>query len=195
MRSPSAAGPAVWGAALGVVHLAGNLAPALAPMSKHELRRAAGASRQGQAPPAGVALVTGAHGRSGRGAQRALMTAGVPVARKHRQETRDLHEPTLLGHDLLVNCVVSAHPRRLRSWSGRTWTTSPGCGCSRDSDLRRDRARQHAPGEHRVVTTWQEPVRRLHDGTPEHQQRAAGGHRHRQPAPFAPARGQRGVQR
>ena len=38
------------------------------------------------------------------------MTAGVPTTRWDRQETRDLHKQALLGHDLLVNCVVTHTP-------------------------------------------------------------------------------------
>ena len=56
------------GAALGVLHLAGTLAAPLVPMTKHELD-----AEVEQAGKAGadelLALVTGARGRSGRGAQ------------------------------------------------------------------------------------------------------------------------------
>jgi saccharopine dehydrogenase (NAD+, L-lysine-forming) len=117
------------GAALGVLHLAGTQTAPLVPMAKHELD-----AELEQAGKAGadqlLALVTGAHGRSGRGAQRALVTAGLPTTRWDRQETQDLHKQALLGHDLLVNCVVT-HARRPRSWSRPTSTTSVGYGCSR----------------------------------------------------------------
>ncbi|WP_432477848.1 hypothetical protein [Nocardioides sp. GXQ0305] len=151
------------GAALGLLHLTHSLAAPLAPVTKHELD-----AELEQAGKAGadqvLALVTGARGRSGRGAQRALMTAGVPITRWDRQETRDLHKQALLGHDLLVNCVVTQtpttpfveradldHERRLRVLADVT------------CDL---------TGPHNMLpvntetTTWQDPVRRLHSGSP-----------------------------
>ena len=153
------------GAALGVLHLAGTLAAPLAPTTRHELD--AELERAGRA---GVdqllALVTGARGRSGRGAQRALMTAGIPITRWDRQETRDLHKLALLGHDLLVNCVVTHtpappfveqsdldHERRLRVLADVT------CDVTGPTNM--------LP-VNTAITTWQEPVRRLHDGAPEH---------------------------
>ena len=153
------------GAALGVLHVAGTLAAPLAPMAKHELD-----AELEQAGKAGadllLALVTGARGRSGRGAQRALMTAGVPITRWDRQETRDLHKQALLGHDLLVNCVVThtpttpfveqsdlGHERRLRVLADVT------CDVTGPTNM--------LP-VNTEITTWQEPVRRLHGGTPEH---------------------------
>jgi saccharopine dehydrogenase (NAD+, L-lysine-forming) len=153
------------GAALGVLHLAGTLTAPLVPMAKHELD-----VELEQAGKAGVdqllALVTGARGRSGRGAQRALMTTGVPITRWDRQETRDLHKQALLGHDLLVNCVVTHtpttpfveradldHERRLRLLADVT------CDVTGPTNM--------LP-VNTEITTWQDPVRRLHDGSPEH---------------------------
>jgi saccharopine dehydrogenase (NAD+, L-lysine-forming) len=153
------------GAALAVLHLAGTLAAPLEPMAKNELD-----AELEQAGRAGVdqllALVTGARGRSGRGAQRALMTAVVPTTRWDRQETRDLHKQALLGHDLLVNCVVTQtpatpfveqadlnHERRLRMLADVT------CDVTGPTNM--------LP-VNTEITTWQEPVRRLHDGSPEH---------------------------
>lgn len=153
------------GAALGVLHLAGTLAAPLVPMDKHELD-----AELEQAGKAGVdqllALVTGARGRSGRGAQRALMTAGMPITRWDRQETQDLHKQALLGHDLLVNCVVTHTP------------TTPFV---EQADLEHERRLQvladvtcDVTGPTNMlpvnteITTWQQPVRRLHDGDPEH---------------------------
>ncbi|KAA1427235.1 saccharopine dehydrogenase [Nocardioides antri] len=152
------------GAALGVLHLAGSLAAPLAPTARHELDAALE-----QAGKAGtdqlLALVTGAQGRSGRGAQRALMTAGLAITRWDRQETRDLHKQALLGHDLLVNCVVTHtpttpfvehadldHERRLRVLADVT------CDVTGPSNM--------LP-VNTEITTWQEPVRRLHSGAPE----------------------------
>ncbi|MGB0101562.1 MAG: saccharopine dehydrogenase [Nocardioides sp.] len=152
------------GAALGVLHLAGRLSSPLAPMAKHDLD-----TELAQAGKAGgdllLALVTGALGRSGRGARQALMTAGVPTTLWDRQETRDLHKQALLGHDLLVNCVVTHTPappfveqadldreRRLRVLADVT------CDVTGPTNM--------LP-VNREITTWQEPVRRLHDGAPE----------------------------
>ncbi|CAI9418749.1 saccharopine dehydrogenase [Nocardioides sp. T2.26MG-1] len=153
------------GAGLGLLHLAGSLTAPLAPMARPELdaelERAgrAGADRL-------LALVTGALGRSGRGAQDALTTAGVPTTRWDRQETQDLHKQALLGHDLLVNCVVTHTPttpfvepedldreRRLRVLADVT------CDVTGPTNM--------LPVNNRI-TTWEEPVRRLHAGDPEH---------------------------
>lgn len=153
------------GAALGVLHLAGTLTAPLSPMAKHELD-----AKLEQAGRAGadllLALVTGARGRSGRGAQRALTTAGVPITRWDRQETRDLHKQALLGHDLLVNCVVTQtpttpfveqadldHERRLRMLADVT------CDVTGPTNM--------LP-VNTEITTWEDPVRRLHGGAPEH---------------------------
>ena len=151
------------GAALGVLHLADTLAAPLAPMARHELD-----AKLEQAGKAGadqlLALVTGARGRSGRGAQRALMTAGLPITRWDRQETRDLHKQALLGHDLLVNCVVTQTPttpfveqtdldreRRLRVLADVT------CDVTGPTNM--------LP-VNTEITTWQDPVRRLCGGSP-----------------------------
>ena len=146
------------GAALGVLHLVDALEKPLAPMAKHELD--AELERAGQAGADQLlALVTGARGRSGRGAQRALMTAGLPITRWDRQETRDLHKQALLGHDILVNCVVTHtpttpfveaadldHERRLRVLADVT------CDVTGPTNM--------LP-VNTAITTWEEPVRRL----------------------------------
>lgn len=151
------------GAALGVLHLAGALRTPLAPVTKEELDAElvrAGLAGADQA----LALVTGALGRSGSGARQALATAGVPTTGWDRHETRDLHKQALLGHDLLVNCVVThtpttpfveqadlAHERRLRLLADVT------CDVTGPTNM--------LP-VNTEVTTWQEPVRRLHEGDP-----------------------------
>lgn len=147
------------GAALGVLHLAGTLNEPLAPMTKHELDMKLERAGKGGVDRL-LAVVTGARGRSGRGAQRALMTAGVPTTRWDRPETRDLHKQALLGHDLLVNCVVTDTPttpfmeqadlgreRRLRVLADVT------CDVTRPTN--------RLP-VNTQITTWQEPIRRLH---------------------------------
>ena len=151
------------GAALGVLHLADRLTVPLAPMAKHELDAELEQAGKDGADQL-LALVTGARGRSGRGAQRALMTAGLPITRWDRQETRDLHKQALLGHDLLVNCVFTRtptppfvetadldHERRLRVLADVT------CDVTGPTNM--------LP-VNTEITTWEEPVRRLHDGTP-----------------------------
>lgn len=152
------------GAALGVLHLAGDLAGPLTPMGREELDQrlvAAGSSGTDQC----LALVTGARGRSGRGAQKALATAGLPITRWDRQETRDLHKQAMLGHDILVNCVVTHtpttpfveredldHERRLRVLADVT------CDVTGPTNM--------LP-VNTAITTWEVPARRLHDGDPE----------------------------
>ncbi len=152
------------GAALGVLHLAGTLTAPLTPMVKHELE--ADLEQVGKDGADELhALVTGARGRSARGAQRALMTAGLPITRWDRQETRDLHKQTLLGHDLLVHCVVNHTPttplvedadldqqRRLRVLADVT------CDVTGPTNM--------LP-VNTEITTWEEPVRRLHGGDPD----------------------------
>jgi saccharopine dehydrogenase (NAD+, L-lysine-forming) len=151
------------GAALGVLHLADTLEAPLHPMEKSELdAQIAAAGRAGAR--ARLALVTGARGRSGRGAQQALATAGVPVTKWDRKETRDLHKQALLGHDMLVNCVVTKvpatpfvekadfeHERRLRVLADVT------CDVTGPTNM--------LP-VNTAITTWAEPARRLHDGGP-----------------------------
>jgi saccharopine dehydrogenase (NAD+, L-lysine-forming) len=152
------------GAALGALHLAGDLTGPLVPMSRAELDgRLTAAGRSGADRQ--LALVTGARGRSGRGAQKALEVAGLPVTCWDRQETRDLHKQALLGHDVLVNCVVThtpttpfvvaddfVHERRLRVLADVT------CDVTGPTNM--------LP-VNTEITTWEEPVRRLDDGHPD----------------------------
>ena len=153
------------GAALGVLHLADRLTAPLSPMEKHELDAELEQAGKDGADQL-LALVTGARGRSGRGAQRALMTAGLPITRWDRQETRDLHKQALLGHDLLVNCVVThtpttpfvehadlEHERRLRVLADVT------CDVTGPTNM--------LP-VNTAITTWEAPARRLDDGGAEH---------------------------
>ena len=153
------------GAALGVLRLAGTLVAPLRPMTKQELD-----AQLEQAGRSGadrlLALVTGGRGRSGQGAYDALSTAGVPATRWDLRETRDLHKQVLLGHDLLVNCVVTHTPttpflehadldreRRLRVVADVT------CDVTGPTNM--------LP-VNTEITTWDDPVRSLHDGSPEH---------------------------
>jgi len=94
------------------------------------------------------------------------MNGGLPITRWDRQENPDLHKQALRGHDLLVNCVVTHtpttpfveqadldHERRLRVLADVT------CDVTGPTNMLPVNTK---------ITTWQEPVRRLHDGNPEH---------------------------
>ncbi|MFF7971401.1 saccharopine dehydrogenase [Streptomyces sp. NPDC007905] len=95
------------GAALAVLQHRGRLRAPLRPTTKEELD----ATLEPVADdPAFTALVIGALGRSGRGASAAFDTAGVAQTRWDLAETRDLDRPALLGHDVMVNCVLALTP-------------------------------------------------------------------------------------
>jgi saccharopine dehydrogenase (NAD+, L-lysine-forming) len=55
-------------------------------------------------------IVIGAKGRSGNGAVDALKIGGCSVTEWDKEETVQLDRETLLGHDLLVNCVLMTGP-------------------------------------------------------------------------------------
>lgn len=93
------------GAALGLLAVRGSLSTPVRPMTKTVLDAVLSS---GTAPVR--ALVTGAGGRSGRGAIEALRAAGAEVTAWDLAETRDLDRAALLEHDLLVNCVVTREP-------------------------------------------------------------------------------------
>lgn len=144
------------GAALAVLRHRGELAGAVAPMSRVELDARLRESGEGREPER--ALVIGSRGRSGRGAMEALEVAGCRVTRWDRPDTVVLDKAALLDHDLLVNCVVStaradqpfvdagdvAAPRRLRTIGDVT------CDVTSDANL--------LP-VNTAVTTWERPVR------------------------------------
>lgn len=151
------------GAALGVLHMTRTLKAPLAPMPKADLDELLVAAGRAGADRL-LALVTGARGRSGRGAQKALATAGLPITRWDRRETQDLHKQALLGHDILVNCVVTKTPttpfvvaedlereRRLQVLADVTCDVTSATNMLPVND---------------AITSWEEPVRRLHAGDP-----------------------------
>ncbi|MFJ3880329.1 saccharopine dehydrogenase [Streptomyces sp. NPDC090077] len=149
------------GAALAALHARGALTAPLVPLPRPELD-----ARLGAAPPDGLrALVIGAEGRSGRGACDALTTAGITVTRWGRTATRSLDRAALLGHDILVNAVLTtrpvppfltpadleATPRRLSVIADIT--------CDTGSDL-------HLLPVYDRLTDWTVPARRLPGGGP-----------------------------
>ncbi|MGW2748211.1 saccharopine dehydrogenase [Streptomyces sp. NPDC001450] len=95
------------GAALAVLQHRGRLVAPLHPTTKEHLDATL-------EPIPGdedfTALVIGALGRSGRGAAAAFDTAGVTATHWDLAETRTLDRPALLGHDVMVNCVLATTP-------------------------------------------------------------------------------------
>jgi saccharopine dehydrogenase (NAD+, L-lysine-forming) len=112
-----------------------------------------------------TALVIGALGRSGRGAQVAFHTAGVEPTCWDLDETRDLDRAALLAHDVMVNAVLALTPvppflrdedldapaRRLRTLCDVT--------CDVGSPL-------NVLPVYDRTTDWDEPVRRLRKEPP-----------------------------
>jgi saccharopine dehydrogenase (NAD+, L-lysine forming) len=92
------------GAALAVLHHRGALDAPLRPTSVPELD----ARLAGGDPTS--AVVVGALGRCGRGADRALTAAGVTPTRWDLAETRDLDRAALLRHEVMVNAVLTSEP-------------------------------------------------------------------------------------
>ncbi|MGJ5892400.1 saccharopine dehydrogenase [Streptomyces niveiscabiei] len=150
------------GAALAVLHHRGRLAGELTPTDEKSLRELL-SSVPGDADIA--AVVIGALGRSGRGARDALAAAGVSPATWDLAETQNLDRDALLGHDLLVNCVLATTPvppfvrpqdlddpaRRLRTVADVT--------CDVGSPL-------NVLPVYDRTTEWADPVRRLRDEPP-----------------------------
>lgn len=145
------------GAALGVLHLAGTLKTPLAHLHKadldEQLREAHDAVEDAEI------LVTGARGRSGRGARAALAVTHHEPTRWDRPETAQMDKAVLFGHDYLVNCVATKTPtppfvepadldraRQLRLISDVT------CDVTSDTNML---------SVNRAITSWEEPVRRL----------------------------------
>ncbi|MDO5627482.1 MAG: saccharopine dehydrogenase [Mobilicoccus sp.] len=144
------------GAALAVLEHRGLLEARMQPCSKDELDALLTDDRA-----EGVrALVIGARGRSGRGALDALAVAGVEATAWDVEETLDLDKDALLGHDILVNCVMVSTPvppfvtdadldaddRRLSVISDVTCDVTSDCNVLPIYD---------------AITTWPEPTREL----------------------------------
>lgn len=145
------------GAALGVLAARGSLKVPVRPMSRPSLDAALAA---GSDTPL-KALVTGALGRSGRGATEALRVAGAEVTCWDIAETADLDRAALLAHDLLVNCVVTHEPappfvRPEDLGADRALRVVADVTCDVTSDL-------NLVPVNTAITTWAEPVRRVAD--------------------------------
>lgn len=144
------------GAALAVLQHRGALDGPLRSTTRDELD----ARLRGTSGP-GRALVIGARGRSGRGALDALATAGMPATAWDTADTRLLDRAALLGHDVLVNAIVADRPGPAfvtaadLDRAGRALRTISDVTCDVTSDANR------LPVNDKV-TTWAEPVRRLH---------------------------------
>ncbi|GAA2423225.1 saccharopine dehydrogenase [Streptomyces glaucus] len=150
------------GAALTVLRHRGRLAAPLTPTTRDELDQAL-------RPAAGdaefTALVTGALGRSGRGARTAFTVAGVEPTAWDLAETGNLDRRALLGHDVMVNAVLATSPvppflrerdlddpaRRLRTLCDVT--------CDVGSPL-------NVLPVYDRTTDWDEPARRLREDPP-----------------------------
>lgn len=141
------------GAALGVLAVRGSLSGSVRPTNKPALDSVLAL---GSAPV--KALVTGAGGRSGRGAVEALRVAGAEVTQWDVAETRTLDHDALLEHDLVVNCVVTREPAepfvRLQDVGVGRLSMVSDVTCDVTSNLNLVPANTE-------VTTWEVPVRPL----------------------------------
>lgn len=144
------------GAALGVLALRGRLTAPLAPTTREaldvELRASAPAEGHRER-----ALVTGALGRSGRGAAEALTVAGIEPTQWDVAETADLDTDALFAHDLLVNCVVAHGPVQ-------PFVTADDLGRAMSlrvlSDVTCDvTSEANMLPVNQAITTWTDPVR------------------------------------
>nr|MBA2696973.1 saccharopine dehydrogenase [Actinomycetota bacterium] len=147
------------GAGLAVLQHRRELVAPLAPMTQPDLD-----ARLGAPHTAGVqALVIGARGRSGRGAEAALRRAGCAVTQWGMKDTRLLDKAALLNHDLLVNCVVTSRPQQPfveavdAQASGRRLSVIADVTCDVTSG-------HNLLPVNTAVTTWDDPARRVHDG-------------------------------
>lgn len=143
------------GAALGLLAVRGSLSTPVRPMNKTVLDAVLST---GTTPVR--ALVTGAGGRSGRGAIEALGTAGAEVTEWDLAETRNLDHDALLDHDLLVNCVVTREPAepfvRPEDIGVGRLSVVADVTCDVTSSL-------NLIPVNTEVTTWDAPIRRIAD--------------------------------
>ena len=148
------------GAALAVLRYRGELTVPLRPLARADLDAELTHHAEGEPPRV---LVIGAYGRSGRGARAALETAGLTATGWDVAQTRQLDRPALLAHDILVNTVLvtSRVPPFLRPQD----LDDPARRLSLVSDVACDVASEFNPlPVYDEVTSWDEPVRRVHGG-------------------------------
>ena len=148
------------GASLGVLQLLGALERPLSPTTKDRLDAAVRAALESAGSTPSV-LVTGSRGRSGRGAIDALTGAGLTPTRWERSETRVIDKAALMGHDLLVNCVVTTEPtppfvseEDLHSAHRLSTIADVTCDVTGPTNM--------LP-VNRAVTTWADPAREIRD--------------------------------
>ncbi|MEM9104137.1 MAG: saccharopine dehydrogenase [Pseudomonadota bacterium] len=105
-------------------------------------------------------IVIGARGRSGTGAVAALEIAGCEVTQWDIEETRVLDRDTLLGHDLLVNCVLMTGPGLLLATPEDL--SSPQSRITTISDVSCDPLSDYNPlPVYSAPTSWEEPFIRI----------------------------------
>ncbi|MGW0393643.1 saccharopine dehydrogenase [Streptomyces sp. NPDC003042] len=154
------------GAALAALHARERLTAPLVPLSRAELdgRLRDSRSRAEHEGPL-RALVIGADGRSGRGACDALTTAGIRLTRWGRAATGRLDRAALLGHDILVNAVLTTRPvppflsPADLEGGARRLSVIADITCDTGSEL-------HLLPVYDRLTDWTTPTRRLRDATP-----------------------------
>jgi len=163
------------GAALAVLHHHGRLPSPLQALSKTDLDTRLRCDVRNDAAPAGTgpagragepaAIVIGALGRSGRGARAALATAGVSPTCWDVEETRTIDRAALLGHDVLVNAVLTTSPTP--PFLTAADVADPARTLSVVADVTCDSTSEYnVLPIYRENTTWQRPVARLHDDPP-----------------------------
>ncbi|MEU8775857.1 saccharopine dehydrogenase [Streptomyces sp. NPDC048606] len=146
------------GAALAVLHHRGALTTPLTPTDRPALDALLAAGARAAEPVR--ALVVGALGRSGRGACDALVRAGIEPTRWDLAETRALDRAALLGHDLLVNTVLTTTP--VTPFLTKADLDDPGRRLSLVSDVTCDVTSDcNVLPVYEETTTWTEPVRAL----------------------------------
>jgi saccharopine dehydrogenase (NAD+, L-lysine forming) len=153
------------GAGLAVLRFRGRLEEPLRPSSKEDLDAALRATSPGRDGRQPATLVVGALGRSGRGARAALATAGIEPTCWDLEETRHLDRAALLGHDVLVNTVLTTGPttpfltKQDVEASTRLLSLVSDVSCDITSEW-------NVLPIYRHTTSWEHPAERLHDDPP-----------------------------
>ncbi|GAB49940.1 saccharopine dehydrogenase [Mobilicoccus pelagius] len=151
------------GAALAVLDHRGRLEPSMARRTKEELDALLREDAEGDEA---TALVIGALGRSGRGACDALEVAGIATTRWDVEETKNLDKEALIGHDILVNCVMVSTP--VPPFVTAEDLDAPGRRLSVISDVTCDVTSDcNVLPIYDDITSWPEPVRVLRPADPE----------------------------